>query len=83
LNARASQAWRDYDPDADMSGSTQAAFEEGWETGYKAAREDVRQAVEWLRRRAKDEACGTADTRWAYKRAADFMALEIGAEVSS
>lgn len=80
LNARASQAWHaavDGTTEEPFDGIARDAFEEGWETGYKTAREDVMEAVEWLHTRAKDEAVGTADTRWGYKRAADFLARMV------
>lgn len=37
LNARANQAWQE----AEFFASEQAAFEEGWETGYKAAQAEA------------------------------------------
>lgn len=86
LNARANQAWHeavDGTTEEPYDGIPRDAFEDGWEIGYSAARGDVMGAVEWLRARANDEAVGTADTRWAYKRAADFLAREIGEEVPS
>jgi hypothetical protein len=84
LNARANQAWDEHLKIRDdaWSSDEKASFEEGWETGYKTARQEeaerVNEVVDYLRARASDDAVGTADTRWAYKRAADYIAGEIG-----
>lgn len=50
LNARANQAWREVaggEPYSNAGfGNERAAFEEGWETGYKAARQEIAEALE-------------------------------------
>lgn len=77
LNARANQAWREAAGGEPFSnagfGNERAAFEEGWETGYKAAAIEVlRQAADawgdgiegfpyqWLHDRADELAQGAS-----------------------
>ena len=73
LNATANQAWHDLGNDADYLDSTpfnhqQHAFEEGWETGYKAATVDMLQHIRALRAGAI-----TAERQNAYDRAIEAV----------